>query len=347
MLSEWVDFHYNVDGKTYAYSIPGGTAVSLRELLPVIGVIADDADTKIDEVQKFDDQIVDVTFSDDSLVRVAHPQRYITLKELKDQLGVTSIISAAYAVEEPDGAAGLQGIDDGAYVIDPSAGDTDGLSFTAPDVDELNQPAATEPQVEGETTDEADASTTEAGGNAEPTITVITDDDVIKAGTWVLISLKSFTSDEPLTVTMKNGDVFTVQVTDEQNGRWEVYFDGTLGQSSQTNASRRFYNGASNAKSTAYKGETITLPDVGGKVRWDLSRTYQVTAPTGTGYNYTLNGWYMINAAIGASGCLILTARPRPVRAAGTSSTRRRGTSRRTRKTCHLRQIYLMRQKRI
>ena len=117
MLSEWVDFHYNVDGKTYAYSIPGGTAVSLRELLPVIGVIADDADTKIDEVQKFDEQIVGVTFSDDSLVRVAHPQSDITLKELKDQLGVTSIISAAYAVEEPDETPAKQGLDDGAYVI--------------------------------------------------------------------------------------------------------------------------------------------------------------------------------------------------------------------------------------
>ena len=281
-----VDFHYNVDGKSFTYSIPGGTAVSLRELLPVIGVVTDDADTKIDEVQKFDEQIVDVTFSDDSLVRVAHPESDITLKELKDQLGVTGIISAAYAVEELNGAPELQGIDDGAYVIDPSAGDTDGLSFTAPEVDEMVQPVAAEPQVEEETVDEADAGATDTEESEEPTITVITDDDVIKAGTWVLISLKPFTSDELLTVSMKNGDVFTVQVTDQQGNSYDVYFDGTLGQGSQRN---QFYNGASNVHTLVNLNGTVTLPSVGTSFGSE-----HVTAPIATGYSYTLKGWYDI-----------------------------------------------------
>ena len=38
----------------------------------------------------------------------------------------------------------------------------------------------------------------------------------VKAGDWALISLKPFTSEEKLTVTMKDGEVFTIRVTDAQ-----------------------------------------------------------------------------------------------------------------------------------
>ena len=39
----------------------------------------------------------------------------------------------------------------------------------------------------------------------------------IAGGDWALISLKPFSSEETLTVTMKNGDVFTIKVTDAQD----------------------------------------------------------------------------------------------------------------------------------
>ena len=38
----------------------------------------------------------------------------------------------------------------------------------------------------------------------------------VESGDWALISVQPFTSEEELTVTMKNGDVFTIQVTDAQ-----------------------------------------------------------------------------------------------------------------------------------
>lgn len=41
----------------------------------------------------------------------------------------------------------------------------------------------------------------------------------IKAGDWALISLKAFDTEETLTVTMRNGDVVTVKVTDDQEGQ--------------------------------------------------------------------------------------------------------------------------------
>ncbi|MBR6732077.1 MAG: fibro-slime domain-containing protein [Bacteroidales bacterium] len=43
-----------------------------------------------------------------------------------------------------------------------------------------------------------------------------TDAQTVKAGEWVLISMKPFTSKETMTVTMKNGDQFVVKVTDYQ-----------------------------------------------------------------------------------------------------------------------------------
>ena len=43
------------------------------------------------------------------------------------------------------------------------------------------------------------------------------DNCAIEAGDWALISLQPFTSEETLTVTMKNGDVFEIKVTDAQD----------------------------------------------------------------------------------------------------------------------------------
>lgn len=51
-------------------------------------------------------------------------------------------------------------------------------------------------------------------------------DTAIPSGEWILISLKPFTSEEALTVTMQNGDVWTVEVTDWQIQRDYLSADG-------------------------------------------------------------------------------------------------------------------------
>jgi hypothetical protein len=48
----------------------------------------------------------------------------------------------------------------------------------------------------------------------------------VKSGDWALISLKPFLSDETLTVTMKNGDVFAVRITDAQISTHVLTADG-------------------------------------------------------------------------------------------------------------------------
>ena len=49
-----VDFHYEVDGKTYEFSLPGGGYASFTDLLEVLGV-ADSKDTADSEEKKDDE----------------------------------------------------------------------------------------------------------------------------------------------------------------------------------------------------------------------------------------------------------------------------------------------------
>ena len=140
MLGEWVDFHYDVDGKTYDLALQGGDAINLRELLAGLKVFAaKDADLFMAEVKS-------VEFSDTSLVAVAHVGESITAGELRERYG----LQAQYSAE----------------VTDEQIAAMDAKRF-------------------------------------EP-------------GDWALLSLRPFSSDEKLTVTMNNGDVLTVRVTDAQ-----------------------------------------------------------------------------------------------------------------------------------
>ena len=38
MLGEWVDFHWEVNGKMFDFSIPGGGFISFRDLVAILGI---------------------------------------------------------------------------------------------------------------------------------------------------------------------------------------------------------------------------------------------------------------------------------------------------------------------
>lgn len=170
-----VDFHWEVDGKTYEYSLAGGDSVSFRELLDLLHVIdaegaqengswldkitglfrnnkEQDAGEESDqgqeagseEIEQFISDIASVRFSDESLVKVAPITEEITAGALKNQLS----LMCEYSAELSDAQR---------RVID---------SKTFYPVD------------------------------------------------WALISLKAFDTEEYLTVEMKNGEKFQIRVTD-------------------------------------------------------------------------------------------------------------------------------------
>ena len=136
MLGEWVDFHYEADGRTYQFTLPGGGFISLTDLLKVLG-ISDEA---------FVANVESVDFSNPELVWIGKVDEETTVGALKEAHGLTCQYSADLTEEQ---------------------------------IAEINA-------------------------------------QTVEAGDWALISVQPFTSEETLTVTMKNGDQFVIKVTDSQ-----------------------------------------------------------------------------------------------------------------------------------
>ncbi len=89
-----VDFHYDVDGRTYDLSIPGGGWLSLRALVRALDIVQDDPETGLDEVRAFVDDVADVAFSAPGLVNVSRVEQETTVGRLKQALGLECEYSA-------------------------------------------------------------------------------------------------------------------------------------------------------------------------------------------------------------------------------------------------------------
>lgn len=155
-----VDFRWDVDGKAFDFSIPGGGFASLSQLVEVLG-IAEAGDSESDPAQASQNLVADVQaveFSNPDLLSVSKVEETTTVGAIKEALGL-----------EPEYSSEL-----------------------------------TEEQI-------AEADATEIAG-----------------GDWVLIGLQPFTSEETLTVTMKNGEVFVVAVKDGQLHTYAISASGDM-----------------------------------------------------------------------------------------------------------------------
>ena len=68
-----VDFEYEVDGKMYQFSLPGGEKIALSDLIEVLGITGDTNNGEkaaFNSVDSFLKEVADVEFSDESLVKV-------------------------------------------------------------------------------------------------------------------------------------------------------------------------------------------------------------------------------------------------------------------------------------
>lgn len=141
-----VDFHYEVNGKEFDFSIPGGGFVSFYNLVKVLGIEVNETATEKDEIQELVDGVESITFSTPQLVSVSKVEDDTTVGALKDRLG----LECEYSAE-----------------------------LTEKQIAEINA-------------------------------------QEVNAGDWALISMQPFDSVETMNVIMKNGEVFTVKVTDAQ-----------------------------------------------------------------------------------------------------------------------------------
>ena len=164
-----VDFHWEVDGKRYDFSIPGGGYVTLQQLVEVLGIGNDKAASKETAEAEEDTPaetrltLADVEISDRTKAFVGDVEK----AEFSDPE-----LAWVGKIDKESTVAGLKK----ANKLECQYSE----NLTEEQIDEINA-------------------------------------QKVDAGDWALISLKPFTSNETLTITMKNGDKFVVKVTDAQD----------------------------------------------------------------------------------------------------------------------------------
>ena len=171
-----VDLSYSVNGKSFRFSLPGGGFVSLTELVEVLGITGD--------ANSSDDENIDASENaaeGDKNDSAAAP---LTL----DNVIVSEATRKFVADVESVGFSSPKLVWVGKAESDRTVGG-------------LKEANGLECQYSAELTEEQIAEI-----NAQ----------TVEAGDWALISVQPFTSEETLTVTMKNGEVFTIRVTDAQ-----------------------------------------------------------------------------------------------------------------------------------
>ena len=178
VLSYNVDFHYTVNGKTYDFSIPGGGYVSFEKLAEVLGLATYSAAA---EEAPADTEAVPAsdTAEEDADTAVPLSLSDVVVSE-ETRRFVAEVENLAFSSPEL------------VWVGKAEAETTVGTLKTANGLEVEYSEELTEEQI--------------AEINAQ----------TVEAGDWALISMQPFLSEESLTVTMKNGDIFTILVTDGQ-----------------------------------------------------------------------------------------------------------------------------------
>ncbi|MBQ9061604.1 MAG: Cna B-type domain-containing protein [Eubacterium sp.] len=84
-----VDFKWEVDGETFEYSMVGGDIISLKDLIESLHVL----DKENTDISDFTNDIADVEFSDESLVKVVPVTEGITAAGLRQKYDLVSVYS--------------------------------------------------------------------------------------------------------------------------------------------------------------------------------------------------------------------------------------------------------------
>ena len=184
-----VDFRYEVNGKVYEFSLPGGGFVSFTELVEMLGLngLAPDPEVMVPNSD-------DVTPDEVNGLEI----------EIEEEPQV--------AAPEADGESDILA-EDSAAAAREFVADVQNVEFSTPSlvwVGKVNEPTTVGAlKKANELVCEYSAKLSQAHIDQ-------IDATQVEGGDWALISLMPFDTNESLTVTMKDGEVFTIQVTDAQ-----------------------------------------------------------------------------------------------------------------------------------
>ena len=183
-----VDFEYSVNGKMYQFSLPGGGFVSFTDLVELLGIIGD---TNSGENGDENGSVI----TENSEENAAN--------EAIEEDGINSDTNTTLTLGDVEVSEATR-----KFVADVTS-----VEFSSPELVDVSK-------VENETTvgQIKESRGLECENSAELTEEQIAEINAqtVKAGDWALISVQPFVSEETLTVTMKDGEVFSIHVTDAQ-----------------------------------------------------------------------------------------------------------------------------------
>ena len=193
-----VDFEYSVNGKMYQFSLPGGGYVSFTDLVEVLGITDDTdsgnngAENETETADNAEENTANKGSEEISIV--PDTETALTLGDVKISEDTRKFVANVESVEfsSPE-------------LVDVSK------VYEDTTVGQLKESRGLECEYSAELTEEQIAEI---------------NSQMVEAGDWALISLHPFTSEETLTVTMKNGDQFAVKVTDAQISTHVITADG-------------------------------------------------------------------------------------------------------------------------
>ena len=179
-----VDFHWEVDGKTYDFTIPGGGFVSFEHLVEALGLGVSDANIEQGEEAEENKTEGDSDGAETTDADSTTYEEAIKLNEVKVSEKTKDFVANVEKVEFSNSELLWVG-----KLEEPA------------EVGELRETNGLESEYSADLTAEMKEEI-----NAQ----------TIDAGDWALIGRKAFDTEETLTVTMNNGEVFYVLVTDAQ-----------------------------------------------------------------------------------------------------------------------------------
>lgn len=225
VLTYTVDFHYEINGKTYNYSIPGGGFVTLQQLVEVLDITGKEADSEtILANDDIDEEIDSVEVDEVNTEEVVedNSEDIPSLDERIDEADETadgSSVSAESSDEQTETKLTLTDV----KISDRTrsfVADVENVEFSSPELVWVGN-VGSESTV-GILKEINNLECEYSARLTEEEIETI-NNSIIETGDWALISLKPFTSKEPLTITMKNGDQFVIKVTDAPDP--SIYID--------------------------------------------------------------------------------------------------------------------------
>lgn len=194
MLGEWVDFHWEVNGKEFEFSIPGGGFVSFTDMMEVLGV-ADGTNSEGDK--------------DENGTDIAEKASENNANERGQETGIGSQAESG----EKESAPLTQDDVDVSDETREFVSDVASVEFSSPELVDVSK-------VETDTTVGKIKKNRELDVQYSEELTEEQIEEInsktVEPGDWALISMLPFTSEETLTVTMNDGEVFTIRVTDAQ-----------------------------------------------------------------------------------------------------------------------------------